>query len=182
MARLSVQGAEIVVRLSPRERLAVRRRRDIRVPAGAVREVAVEASWWRVLRGAAGRGSWHPGRCVGIRRSPEGEDFVSVRASGPVLRLELAGDVEFRRVALSVPEPEATARRLRALRPEDPPAPAAQQQDEPRAEQAPRRPLLQHEGGTVDDHGRAPGSPSRTGTGSQPKADDERVRRADEGG
>ncbi|WP_329192771.1 MULTISPECIES: hypothetical protein [unclassified Streptomyces] len=184
MARLSVEGAEIVVRLSMRERLAVRRRHHIRVPVAAVREVAVETSWWRVLRGTAGRGSWHPGHCVGIRRSPEGgggEDFVSVRARGPVLRLELAAGAEFRRIALSIPDPQATARRLRSLRPEDPAPDGAGRQEEARAPQAPHRPLLQHEGGTADDHGRAPGDPSRTGTGAQPKADDERVRRADEG-
>ncbi|GHB52589.1 hypothetical protein GCM10010347_23140 [Streptomyces cirratus] len=182
MARVSVEGTEIVVRLSPRERLAVRRRRNIRVPVAAVREAAVEPSWWRALRGVAGRGSWHPGRCVGIRHASEGgngEDFVSVRASGPVLRLELAGDAEFRRIAVSIPDPEGTARRLR---PVDPPAEDAGQRNEGRPERVPRRPLLQHEGGTVDDHGRAPGAPSRTGTGAQPKADDERVRRANEGG
>ncbi|MFG2485986.1 MULTISPECIES: hypothetical protein [Streptomyces] len=43
-----------------------------------------------------------------------------------------------------------------------------------------RRPRMQHEGGTADDHGRQPGVPSRTGTGAQPPADPERVGRADE--
>ncbi|MFE3582284.1 hypothetical protein [Streptomyces vinaceus] len=37
---------------------------------------------------------------------------------------------------------------------------------------------MQHEGGTADEHGRNPGSPSRTGTGAEPPADAERVRRA----
>ncbi len=42
-----------------------------------------------------------------------------------------------------------------------------------------RAPRLQNHGGTVDDHGREPGSPSRTGTGSSsPPADPERARRA----
>ncbi|MGW1763686.1 DUF6296 family protein [Streptomyces sp. NPDC002073] len=40
-------------------------------------------------------------------------------------------------------------------------------------------PLLQHQGGTADDHGRAPGAPSRVGTGSTaPPVDPERVREA----
>ncbi|MEU8465293.1 acetate/propionate family kinase [Streptomyces sp. NPDC029003] len=43
------------------------------------------------------------------------------------------------------------------------------------------RPLLQHEGGPADDHGRLPGTASRTGTGSpQPPPDEARVRRANE--
>ncbi|MGW7192429.1 hypothetical protein ACWGIP_25280, partial [Streptomyces sp. NPDC054838] len=126
---------------------------------------------------------WHPGRCTGIRRSPEGADFVSVRADDSVLRLELGGDAAFRRIAVSVPDAEETARTLRSLICAAPPPDGAQEGDEAnggRPEQPPHRPLLQHEGGTVDDHGRAPGAPSRTGTGAQPKADDERVRRANE--
>ncbi|WP_406087275.1 hypothetical protein [Streptomyces virginiae] len=43
-----------------------------------------------------------------------------------------------------------------------------------------RRPRMQHEGGTADEHGRRPGVPSRTGTGAQPSADAERVARANE--
>ncbi|MEU6892504.1 hypothetical protein ABZ934_12050 [Streptomyces sp. NPDC046557] len=182
MARLSVEGTDVVVRLSLRERLAVRRRRDIRVPVAAVRDVAVESSWWRVLRGVPAAGIWRPGRCVGIRRSPEGDDFVSVRAKGSVLRLDLSGDAGFRRLALTLPDAETTARELRSLRPADPQAGGTERTEGGNEGRAapPHRPALQHEGGTVDDHGRAPGAPSRTGTGAQPKADDERVRRANE--
>ncbi|MFJ4776002.1 hypothetical protein [Streptomyces sp. NPDC088762] len=43
-----------------------------------------------------------------------------------------------------------------------------------------RRPRMQHEGGTADEHGRKPGAPSRTGTGAQPPADAERVDSANE--
>ncbi|MFG2749492.1 DUF6296 family protein [Streptomyces xanthophaeus] len=40
-------------------------------------------------------------------------------------------------------------------------------------------PLLQHQGAAVDDHGRPPGAPSRTGTASTaPPIDPERVREA----
>ncbi|MFG2989450.1 hypothetical protein ACGFZK_09215 [Streptomyces sp. NPDC048257] len=44
-----------------------------------------------------------------------------------------------------------------------------------------RRPRMQHEGGTADEHGRTPGVPSRTGTGAQAPADAERVGRANDG-
>lgn len=53
-------------------------------------------------------------------------------------------------------------------------------QDRDTRASASRRPRLQNEGGTADDHGRKPGVPSRTGTGSQRPADPERVRRANE--
>ncbi|MFD6888034.1 DUF6296 family protein [Streptomyces sp. NPDC059957] len=44
-------------------------------------------------------------------------------------------------------------------------------------------PLLQHEGGTADDHGRPPGAPSRVGTGSTAlPSNSERVREANASG
>ncbi|WP_185921825.1 hypothetical protein [Streptomyces sp. WAC06614] len=176
MPRVAVEGAEVVVRLSPAEALAARRRR-VRVPAAAVRRVYVETAWWRALRGTPVRGGSSPGRSIGVRRTPRGEDFTVVHGLGPVLCLELGAGAPFGLLALSVPDPEETARTLRpalSLEPEPEPDP------EPAAPEPPpvRRPRLQHEGGTVDDHGREPGSPSRTGTGAQPPADAARVARA----
>ncbi|MCB5181716.1 hypothetical protein [Streptomyces antimicrobicus] len=180
MPRVSVEGADVVVRLSPREMLAARRR-TVRVPVAAVREVFVEPSWWRALRGVADRGGRRPGRSVGIRRTAQGEDFTVVRGIGPVLCLDLGPGAPFGRLALSVRDPQAAERALRSALPE----PEAEEQPEapaePEAPPVPRRPKLQHEGGVVDDHGRAPGVPSRTGTGAEPPADDERVRRANTG-
>ncbi|MFF5970795.1 hypothetical protein ACFY7C_04635 [Streptomyces sp. NPDC012769] len=121
MARVTVDGDRVVVRLDLREVWAARRR-TIRVPVAALREVGVESSWWRPLRGEAGRGRWMPGRCVGTRYGPAGEDFVAVRADGrPVLVLDLGRGAPFDRIAVSVPDPERTARELRALLPETPP-------------------------------------------------------------
>ncbi|MCX4695349.1 hypothetical protein [Streptomyces sp. NBC_01408] len=186
MPRVSVEGSEVVVRLSFRERMAVRRS-GFRVPVAALRQVGVESSWWRVLRGAPGRGSWHPGRCVGFRRLPEGgADFVAVRADRPALLLELDPGAPLRRLALSVADAEGTRRALLAVMPAakaagDPGSgpPEPREVDPP----AVHRPALQHEGGVADDHGRRPGTPSRTGTGSaEPPADPERVRAAGEGG
>ncbi|WP_412075739.1 hypothetical protein ACLF6K_07680 [Streptomyces xanthophaeus] len=181
MPRLSVEGSEIVVRLSLRERMAVRRS-GFRVPVSALRQVGVESSWWRVLRGAPGRGSWHPGRCVGFRRLPEGgADFVAVRADHPALLLELDPDAALRRIAVSVADVEGTRRALLAVMPgaKAPDAGPGEPPDE--VPPAVPRPALQHEGGVADDHGRPPGSPSRTGTGSaEPPADPERVRAAGE--
>lgn len=89
MARVSVEGSEVVVLLGLAEMPAARRR-TVRFPVAALREVGVETSWWRVLRGEADRGRWLPGRCVAVRHGPDGTDFVALRADGPVLWMDLA--------------------------------------------------------------------------------------------
>ncbi|MEU6296196.1 hypothetical protein [Streptomyces erythrochromogenes] len=113
MARVAVEGGEVVVRLGVREGLAARRR-QVRVPVSTLREVRVERSWWRVLRGRPGSGRWSPGRCSGVRDRPAGEDFVAVRAESTVLCLELAGGAPFGRIAVSVDDPERAEREVRA--------------------------------------------------------------------
>ncbi|MFD6230385.1 hypothetical protein ACFWFZ_26480 [Streptomyces sp. NPDC060232] len=178
MAHVTVEGAEVVVRLGLREGLTTRRR-QVRVPVSALREVRVEKSWWRVLRGRAGHGTWSPGRCSGVRSRPDGEDFVAVKAESTVLCLELDAGAPYRRVAVSVPDPERAERAVRAAMPEseapEPPDPPAGPPSDPPQ----HRPPLQHEGGTADDHGRPPGVTSRTGSGpGQPPLDDARALRA----
>ncbi|MET9571751.1 hypothetical protein ACFYNW_00615 [Streptomyces virginiae] len=179
MAHVSVEGAEVVVRLGLREGLAARRR-QVRVPVSALREVRVEKSWWRVLRGRAGHGTWSPGRCSGIRSRPDGEDFVAVKAKSTVLCLELDDGAPYRRVAVSVPDPERAERAVRAAMPAGGPDEPPDPPDPPDPADSPQhRPPLQHEGGTADDHGRLPGVTSRTGSGpGQPPLDDERALRA----
>ncbi|MFE2130369.1 hypothetical protein [Streptomyces amritsarensis] len=179
MARVTVEGSEVVVRLGLREGLAARRR-QVRVPVSALREVHVERSWWRVLRGRAGSGTWSPGRCSGIRRRPDGEDFVAVKAESTVLCLELAEGAPFRRVAVSVPDAARAERAVREVMPQDPgPEHGTGPGPEPGPRDASPRPALQHEGGTADDHGRQPGVPSRTGSDAgRPPLDAERVERA----
>ncbi|MBZ9598879.1 MULTISPECIES: hypothetical protein [Streptomyces] len=177
MAHVTVEGGEVVVRLGLREGLAARRR-QVRVPVSALREVHVERSWWRVLRGRAGSGTWSPGRCSGVRDRPDGKDFIAVKAQSTVLCLELAEGAPFRRVAVSVPDPERAERTVHEAMPQAPePGPEPGAGAGPR--EASRRPPLQHEGGTADDHGRQPGVPSRTGSGAgRPPLDAERVERA----
>ncbi|MFG2645011.1 hypothetical protein ACGFYP_29040 [Streptomyces sp. NPDC048370] len=119
MARLTVDGTDIVVRLSVRERLAARRG-NVRVPLTALREVRVEPDWWRALRGRRGRGLWIPDRlCVGVRVLPDGRDFAVVKAGTPVVCVELRGDVPFGRLAVSDPDPERAVRELRPHVPTD---------------------------------------------------------------
>ncbi|MFD7324416.1 hypothetical protein ACFV9D_25540 [Streptomyces sp. NPDC059875] len=119
MARVAVEGAEIVVRLSLRETLAARRR-QVRVPLSALREVRVEPDWWRALRGLRGRGLWIPDRlCVGIRVLPDGRDFVAITPGEPVLCVELRRDAPFGRLAVCDPDPDRAVRELRPYVPTD---------------------------------------------------------------
>ncbi|MET4647008.1 hypothetical protein OH781_01355 [Streptomyces sp. NBC_01550] len=119
MARVEVEGADIVVRLSWWERAATRHR-EVRVPGSALRRVYLEPDWWRALRGGRGRGTWIPGQlCAGIRPLQEGQDFALVRAGGPVLCLELRRSAPFSRLAVSVTDPEAAMRVLLPLVPRD---------------------------------------------------------------
>ncbi|MDN3294325.1 hypothetical protein QWM81_09740 [Streptomyces ficellus] len=116
MARVVVDGTDIVVRLSWWEKLAARRR-NVRVPVSALRRARIEPDWWRALRGRCGKGFWSPARlCVGTWRLPDGtEDFVAVRADGPVLCVELRHWAPFGRLAVSVPDPKEAVRVLRPL-------------------------------------------------------------------
>ncbi|MER5217991.1 hypothetical protein ABT063_47745 [Streptomyces sp. NPDC002838] len=119
MARVAVEGTDIVVRLAWWEKLAARRR-GLRVPVAALRGVHVEPDWWRALRGAHVRGIWIPERLyAGIRQLPDGQDFAVIRERGPVLCVELRRSAPFRRLALSVPEPDEALRALRPYVPHD---------------------------------------------------------------
>ncbi|MCX4790726.1 MULTISPECIES: hypothetical protein [unclassified Streptomyces] len=121
MARVVVQGTDIVVRLTWREKV-VARHRDVRVPVSALRRLYVEPDWWRALRGGRGRGTWIPARlCAGIRLLQEGQDFEWVRAGRPVLCVELRRGAPFSRLAISVSDPEETMRALLPLVPRDRP-------------------------------------------------------------
>ncbi|MDI3408113.1 hypothetical protein [Streptomyces cavernicola] len=81
MARLVVRGGELVVRLTWWEKLAARHG-DVHVPIGAVERVTVDASWWRVLRGTPGRGTWIPDvLSVGVR-NVTGLDPSKAEAAG----------------------------------------------------------------------------------------------------
>lgn len=119
MARVLVEGTDIVVRLSWRE-MAAARHREVRVPVSALRRLYIEPDWWRALRGERARGTCVPGKlCAGTRRVHEGQDFTLVRAGGPVLCVELRRSAPFSRLAISVRHPEETMRTLLPLAPCD---------------------------------------------------------------
>ncbi|MFD4400788.1 hypothetical protein [Kitasatospora sp. NPDC058478] len=116
MARLVVEGDELVATLSWWEKAAARRR-DVRVPVPAIRQVTVEPDWWRALRGVRGRGTWIPGvLSIGTRPHPQGKDFAAVRARGrrPVVCVDLQSPSPCARLAVTDPDPDDTARAVRA--------------------------------------------------------------------
>jgi len=115
MGRLVVEGEELVVRLSPLERLAAVRG-DVRVPLCAVQEVDVEPRPWRALRGVRAPGTGLPGVIAyGVRRLTGGRpDFAAVLGRGPAVRVELASPSPFARLLLSLPDPDAAVAAVRA--------------------------------------------------------------------
>ncbi|MFF4755083.1 hypothetical protein ACWD5R_28520 [Streptomyces sp. NPDC002514] len=115
MARLVVEGQDLVLRLSGPERLLVRRPRAVRIPWAAVRDAAVEPDWWRALRGLPRFGRWLPDRfCVGEWRHHEGRDLVAVREHGPVVVVDLwPGRARYARLVVSVAGPEGVVRAVR---------------------------------------------------------------------
>lgn len=103
MARLFVDGDDLVVHLSCVEKAAARRG-DVRVPLTAVCRVTVEPDWWRALRGVPQRGVWVPGtRCIGMRSHHAGMDFVAIRSGRPVVCVELRPAAPLRLLGVSVP-------------------------------------------------------------------------------
>lgn len=120
MARMLVQGDDLVVRLARWERVAVRRG-EVRVPLAAVRRVTLEPDWWRALRGIHERGIHVPAvLCLGTRGHQGGKDFVAVRPGRPVVCVELWPSAPFRLLAVAVTtdrEGRAIARGLRRSAP-----------------------------------------------------------------
>ncbi|WP_406517370.1 hypothetical protein [Streptomyces sp. NBC_00134] len=89
MARIFVEGDDVVVHLSWREKAAARHG-NVRAPLTAVSRVTVEPDWWRALRGVPQRGVWIPATwCIGTRSHQGGMDFVAIRSGRPVVCVEL---------------------------------------------------------------------------------------------
>ncbi|MBD0693950.1 hypothetical protein [Streptomyces sp. CBMA123] len=114
MARLLVDGDDLVVRLTWWERI-VTRRREVRAPLEAVTAVEVQPDRWRALRGIRISGLAVPGAlCLGVWRHKDGRDFVALRGHRhPVLRVELRPPAPFAGIAVETDDPHGTAAELR---------------------------------------------------------------------
>lgn len=123
MAEIEVQKDDLVVTLTPVERLAAMRR-EVRVPLEAVRGVCTDEEPWCTLRGFRTRGAGVPGFVAYEVRRMTGDrpDFAALHGRGPAVRVELAPPAPYGRLIVTVADPAATVAALRARLT---PAPAA---------------------------------------------------------
>jgi hypothetical protein len=91
VAELAVEGQQVVVRLSARERVAALRRGDVVVPRSAVASVRVVEDVLAEVRGVRAPGLALPGvvRVGTWRRRGSAPDLVSARAGEPGVVVEL---------------------------------------------------------------------------------------------
>jgi hypothetical protein len=115
MASVTIEDGELVVRLSPLEKLGAFHG-DVRVPLSAVQSITVEADPWGVLRGVRAPGTGVPGLVAyGVRRFPGGKDFAAVRGRRPAVRVDLGAGAPFARLLVSVADADAEVARLPAV-------------------------------------------------------------------
>ncbi|MGH2856613.1 MAG: hypothetical protein ACRDMJ_03925 [Solirubrobacteraceae bacterium] len=115
MAVLEVHRDELVVSLSPLERLAAVRR-QVRVPLAALSSVEIDPAPWCAIRGVRIAGTGIPGvAAYGVRRmTGAAPDFAALHGRGPAVRIELAPGAQFARLLVTVPDPQATVAAIRA--------------------------------------------------------------------
>lgn len=115
MARLSVDGGDLVLSLSLLERLGALHR-GIRVPLPQVTEVAVTDRPWPLLRGLRAPGTGVPYLiALGTWRYRGGRDFVAVYRRLPAVVVTLAQG-PFTRLLVSSPDAAGVAAAVRAAR------------------------------------------------------------------
>ena len=114
MARLIVEGPDLVVGLSSIEKLGALRG-NVRVPLSTVRSAEVEPDPWAALRGIRAPGTGIPGViALGTRRFPGGKDFTAVTGSRPAVRVDLSEESPFSRLVVTVTDPESTLAAIRS--------------------------------------------------------------------
>jgi hypothetical protein len=117
VARLEVEGDQLVLRLTRREKVWGFHG-DIRVALAAIRSVSTRESAWLDLRGWRMAGIAIPGLiALGTRRHADGFDFTAVRKQRPVVQIDINGPPRWQRLVVSVPEgtdPEVEAARIAA--------------------------------------------------------------------
>ena len=105
MGRIEVDGADLVLRLTRREKIAGFHG-DIRAPLTSVRSVSVPRHPWLALRGWRMAGISIRGKAsLGTRRHGTGYDFALLHRDRPAVQVELATG-RFERWLVSVDEGE----------------------------------------------------------------------------
>lgn len=110
MARLAIDGEDLVISLSPLERLGALMLAEPRVPLSQVRFVRVSHKPFRELRGIRSPGTGVPGMiALGTRRHRGGRDFVAIFGKRPAVVVELGPCGRF---VVSMPDAEKLAAQL----------------------------------------------------------------------
>jgi hypothetical protein len=113
MAKVIVDGPDLVVRLSPLEKLGAFHR-DVRVPLRAVLSAQAEPHPWQAVRGIKAAGTGIPRVAIlGTRYFKSGRDFVVLVARRPAIRVELSDEAPYEQLLLSVRDPESTLVEIR---------------------------------------------------------------------
>jgi hypothetical protein len=103
VAQLVVEGTDLVVRLSWREKIGGVHG-DIRVPLSAVQSASVPEYPWMALRGWRMAGVGIPGRiALGTRRHGSGYDFCCLRKQQRAVQVDV-NHGRFSRFVISVPD------------------------------------------------------------------------------
>jgi hypothetical protein len=103
VAQLVVDGADLVVHLSTREKIGGVHG-DIRVPLTAIRSASVPRYPWLALRGWRMAGVGIPGRiALGTRRHGSGYDFCCVRKQERAVQVDVNYG-RYSRFVISVPD------------------------------------------------------------------------------
>ena len=116
MAKVEVDGQDVVVRLSPLEKVGAVRG-DVRVPHDAIRTVAATDQPFTQLRGLRAPGTGWPRRiALGTWRRRGGKDFYAVYRDKRALVIELDGaKAGLDRLVVSVDSPEDVKKALSVL-------------------------------------------------------------------
>ena len=114
MAKLIVDGPDLVVQLSSLEKLGALHG-DVRVPLTTVRSAEIEPHPWAAVRGIRTPGTGIPGViALGTRSFPEGRDFTAVVGGKPAVRVDLSQESPFARLVVSVTDPDSTVAAIRS--------------------------------------------------------------------
>jgi hypothetical protein len=111
MANVAIEGSDLVVQLSFWEKIGALRS-GVRVSLGSVRQARATSEPWAELRGIRAPGTGIPSVIMlGTTRGGFGKDFCAIYRGKPAVIVDLAGE-EFRRLLLSVEQPEALVERI----------------------------------------------------------------------
>jgi hypothetical protein len=111
MARLEIEGASLVLRLSWLERLGAFSG-EPRVPLSSVKEVRVAATPWKELKGMRAPGTGWPGSiALGTWRHDGVKDFCAVYRKGPGVVVEL-DNATYARFVVSTADPTSIVETL----------------------------------------------------------------------